>query len=228
MPRVRPSAPHGHHSVRGFWNSGPACGSPIGGARPTRSRCPAPRNAGQAGVAHSAARSGTASRRSWPAGTAAVHPGPTTGRPRPASCWPPARGCAAAGHRPGSCEPERRHHEPATGQPIDAVLAAPHLPGLPLQVADRLRDSGVMGPPHHWRRLGVGEGEQQADALRRREGQVEAGQPVERRTTSRDRPVAGSRPSSTARRSPAATTSERPNRAAPAPIHRPGASPEPR
>ena len=80
--------------------------------------------------------------------------------------------------RPGGAMPERGRDEPAAGQPVHPVLAPAHLPGLPLQVAQRRGHRPVVRLTHQQRRPGVRQREQQRHTLRRGERQVEPGEPV--------------------------------------------------
>ena len=95
---------------------------------------------------------------------------------------------------------------PPPGSRFRPSFPAADLPGLPLRIAQRLPDRRVMRTADQNGQLLVAQGEQQRYRLRRGERQVQPRQPVRAaRTHSNDFPVAGSRPSSTAR-SPSAPT----------------------
>ena len=156
-----------------------------------------------------AAPPGTGCRRSWPAGTAAARPAPTSARPTPGSCSPPARGCAAADPRPATCgagTPPRRTRRRAAG-PGRPCRGGPPRPPAP--------DTPAPGPPP--RRAPAGPTRTAARRPTRT-----AATPTSARRTSGPAPAAG--PDA----APTATTSRSPGPARPAPpAAAPGTPPRP-
>ena len=124
--------------------------------------------------------------------------------------------------------PERRRHEPGRLLDDRAAVPAPNRRRRPLEIPDRLAHRDVVSRPNAPAQLVVAEPEQHADALRRRERQIEPGDP----RAARRRPQLRRRPAGRALRAPAAARPPRPRRQArarerAAPIHTPRASPGP-
>jgi hypothetical protein len=70
---------------------------------------------------------------------------------------------------------ERGGDEPSTAHGDSAAMVAPHSARLALEIGHRFHDRGLVRPDDLSRHIGLRDAEEDAHALRRLEGQVEAG-----------------------------------------------------
>ena len=90
---------------------------------------------------------------------------------------------------PRGAMPKRGRHQPRGRQDLSPAMATAHCRRGTLEVADSLENGAVVPGTHRGAHLAVADAEQNADALGRREGQIEPGDLDRARRAPQRRPV---------------------------------------